>query len=99
MKSPYDIIIRPIITEASTDAMALNKYTFEVARDANKFEIRHAVEEIFKVRVVKVNTLWRRGKVKRRMSRRGPANEGRTPDKKKAIVTLAPGDTIEVFQQ
>lgn len=91
-KSPYDIVLRPVITETSTDAMALNKYTFEVARDANKVEIRHAVEEIFKVRVVKVNTLWRRGKTRRR----GTA-VGRTPDRKKAIVTLAPGDTIEVF--
>ena len=99
MRSPYDIILRPIITEASTDAMALNKYTFEVARDANKFEIRRAVEDIFKVRVVKVNTLWRRGKVKRRTSRGGRTTEGRTPDRKKAIVTLAPGDSIEVFQQ
>ena len=82
MKTAYDIILRPIVTEASTDAMALNKYTFEVARDANKIEIRNAVEEIFKVKVVKVNTLWRRGKqsdaammwdtpptVKRRLSR------------------------------
>ncbi|MBX5467825.1 MAG: 50S ribosomal protein L23 [Firmicutes bacterium] len=92
MKSPYDIIIRPIITEASHDALQYNKYTFEVAPDANKIEIRQAVEEIFKVRVVKVNTLWRRGKVKRR----GRA-VGRTPDRKKAIVTLAPGDTIELF--
>jgi large subunit ribosomal protein L23 len=93
MKSAYDIILRPIITEASTDAMALNKYTFEVARDANKIEIRNAVEEIFKVRVVKVNTLWRRGKQKRRGQ-----SVGYTPDRKKAIVTLAPGDTIEIFE-
>jgi large subunit ribosomal protein L23 len=98
VKSPYDILIRPIITEASTDAMALNKYTFEVASDANKFEIRRAVEEIFHVRVVKVNTLWRRGKVRRRTTRRG-TTVGRTPDRKKAVVTLAPGDTIEVFNQ
>ena len=93
MKSAYDIILRPIITEASTDAMALNKYTFEVARDANKIEIRNAVEEIFKVRVVKVNTLWRRGKKKRRGQ-----SVGYTPDRKKAIVTLAPGDSIEIFE-
>jgi large subunit ribosomal protein L23 len=93
MKSAYDIILRPIITEASTDAMALNKYTFEVARDANKIEIRNAVEEIFKVRGVKVNTLWRRGKQKRRGQ-----SVGYTPDRKKAIVTLAPGDTIEIFE-
>jgi large subunit ribosomal protein L23 len=82
------------VTEASTDAMTLNKYTFEVARDANKIEIRHAVEEIFHVRVTAVNTLWRRGKVRRRGT-----TQGRTPDRKKAIVTLAPGDTIEIFNQ
>lgn len=93
MKTAYDIIIRPIVTEASTDGMALNKYTFEVARNANKVEIRQAVEEIFKVRVVKVNTLWIRGKTKRRGQ-----DVGRTPDRKKAIVTLAPGDTIELFE-
>jgi large subunit ribosomal protein L23 len=93
MKSAYDIILRPIITEASTDAMALNKYTFEVARDANKIEIRNAVEEIFKVRVVKVNTLWRRGKQKRRGQ-----SVGYTPDRKKAIVTLAAGESIEIFE-
>lgn len=93
MKDPYDIILRPIITEASTDAMALNKYTFEVAPDANKIEIRWAVQEIFKVKVVKVNTLWRRGKTRRRMG-----NPSRLPDRKKAIVTLAPGDRIEMFE-
>lgn len=93
MKTAYDIILRPIVTEASTDAMALNKYTFEVARDANKIEIRNAVEEIFKVKVVKVNTLWRRGKEKRRGN-----SVGYTPDRKKAIVTLKAGDSIELFE-
>lgn len=93
MKTAYDIILRPIVTEASTDAMALNKYTFEVARDANKIEIRNAVEEIFKVKVLKVNTLWRRGKQKRRGN-----DVGYTPDRKKAIVTLAAGDSIELFE-
>ncbi len=93
MKTAYDIILRPIVTEASTDAMALNKYTFEVARDANKIEIRNAVEEIFKVKVVKVNTLWRRGKEKRRGN-----SVGYTPDRKKAIVTLRDGDSIELFE-
>lgn len=93
MKTVYDVLVRPIVTEASTDAMELNKYTFEVARSASKVEIREAVQTIFKVRVVKVNTLWIRGKVKRR----GKAT-GRTPDRKKAIVTLAPGDSIELFE-
>lgn len=91
-KSPYDIIIRPLVTEASTDALMLNKYTFEVDRRANKIEIRDAVEEIFHVRVLKVNTLWRRGKVRRRGQ-----STGKTPDRKKAIVTLAAGETIEMF--
>ncbi len=91
-KSAYDIIKRPIVTEASTDAATLNKYTFEVDRKANKVEIREAIESIFSVRVVKVNTLWRRGKPRRR-----GRSTGRTPDRKKAVVTLAPGDTIEVF--
>jgi len=91
--SPYDVILRPIITEASTDAMELNKYTFEVDRRANKIQIRRAVEEIFKVHVVKVNTSWVRGKTKRR-----GMSVGRTPDRKKAIVTLAPGESIELFE-
>ncbi|MCL5066589.1 MAG: 50S ribosomal protein L23 [Firmicutes bacterium] len=91
-KSPYDVIIRPLITEAATDALELNKYTFEVDRRANKVEIRDAIEEIFHVRVTKVNTLWRRGKVRRRGQ-----SSGRTPDRKKAIITLAAGDSIEIF--
>lgn len=93
MKSPYDIIIRPLVTEESTDQMALNKYTFVVASDANKIEIRQAIESIFKVKVLSVNTLWRRGKEKRR----GRVS-GKQPDRKKAIVTLAPGDSIEIFE-
>ena len=94
MKTVHDVLIRPIITEASTDALQLNKYTFEVARWANKIEIRRAVEEIFKVHVVKVNTLPIRGKKHRR--RQWVVKE---PDRKKAIVTLRPGETIEVFNQ
>lgn len=90
--SPYDVLRRPIITEASTDAMALNKYTFEIDPRANKIEVRKAVEEIFKVRVVKVNTLWMPAKPKRRGTSRGY-----TSRRKKAIVTLAPGDSIELF--
>lgn len=91
--SPYDVLKRPIVTEASTDAMEFNKYTFEVDSRANKVQIRRAVEEIFKVRVTKVNTMWVPGKTKRRGT-----SVGRTPDRKKAIVTLAPGDTIELFE-
>lgn len=91
--SPYDVLKRPIITEASTDAMAMNKYTFEVDSRANKVQIRRAVEEIFRVRVTKVNTMWVPGKTKRR-----GLSVGKTPERKKAIVTLAPGDTIEIIE-
>jgi len=89
-----DIVIKPIVTEKSTDLMASeNKYTFQVDLRANKTEIKEAVEELFKVKVRKVNTLRVRGKI-RRMGR----FEGKRPDWKKAIVTLEPGHTIEVFE-
>ncbi len=89
-KDPRDVIIRPVITEASYDAMENNVYTFEVAKDANK--IRQAIEAIFKVKVVKVNTLNVKSKPKRVRYQ-----EGRTRTWKKAMVTLAEGETIEVF--
>lgn len=88
-----DIIMRPVITEKSTKLMEQNKYTFYVYPRANKVQIRQAVEEIFGVHVIQVNTLKVRGK-KRRLGR----HEGRTPDRKKAIVTLVPGDKIEIFE-
>lgn len=93
-KTVHDIIIRPIITEASVDALADRKYTFEVAKDANKIEIKKAVEQLFKdVKVAKVNTMNVRGK-KKRMGR----NEGYTTAWKKAIVTVTPeSKTIEIF--
>lgn len=87
-----DIIIRPIITEKSTDLMAENKYTFEVDMRATKLQIKAAVEEIFNVKVDKVNTSRVTGKL-RRMGR----HEGYTSDWKKAVVTLKPGHSIEVF--
>jgi len=87
-----DIIKRPIITEKSTDLMAQNKYTFEVDMRATKPQIKAAVEEIFSVKVEKVNTARVRGKL-RRMGR----HEGYTSDWKKAVVTLKPGHSIEVF--
>lgn len=88
-----DIIIRPIITEKSVALMEHNKYAFRVALSANKIEIQKAVEEIFKVKVVGVNTMRVKGKEKR-MGRA----VGRTSDYKKAIVQLAEGDHIEVFE-
>lgn len=93
MKTPYDVVIRPIISERSMDDAQLKKYTFEVATDANKTEVKHAIEEIFDVDVDKVNVISVKGK-KKRMGR----YEGFTAAKKKAIITLKPGSNeIEFF--
>ena len=93
MKDPREVIIRPVITEHSYDQMEGNTFTFEVAKDAPKQEIRQAVEKLFNVHVVKVNTINVRGKAKRvRYS-----TMGKTRSWKKAIVTLAPGEQIEIF--
>ncbi|MBE6738806.1 MAG: 50S ribosomal protein L23 [Ruminococcaceae bacterium] len=93
MKTAQDIIIAPVITEKSMSGIADKKYTFKVAKDANKIEIAKAVEEIFKVKVAKVNTMSVRGQA-RRMGR----YEGYTAAWKKAIVTLkADSKTIEFF--
>jgi len=95
MKDPRDIIIRPIISERSMDdSSEYNKYTFRVAKTANKIEIKNAVEEIFDVTVEKVYTMNMKGKVKRR-----GRDEGRRPDWKKAIVKLTPDSkSIEFFE-
>ena len=91
----YDIIIKPVITERSMAGTADKKYTFYVATDANKIEIGKAVEEIFGVKVVKVNTLHVNGKLKR--TGRYPA--GRRPSWKKAVVTLSEDSkSIEFFE-
>ena len=92
MQSAYDVIIRPIISERSFDLMAQGKYTFEVARTAPKEEIAAAVEKIFDVHVKKVNTMWVLPKKKRVRYQ-----YGNTRTWKKAIVTIAPGETIELF--
>lgn len=93
MKLARDIIIKPIVTEKSVDLMAENKYCFKVAADANKIEIQKAIEEIFKVAVVQVNTMNVKGK-KKRVGR----SVGMTSGYQKAIVTLAEGDSIEIFE-
>ncbi len=94
MKSPYDIIKAPLITEKSTILKEKeNKYAFLVDSRASKDEIKRAVEEVFKVKVIRVNTSYLRGKVKR-MGR----HSGKTPDMKKAILTLKEGDKIEIFE-
>jgi len=92
MKDPREVIIRPVITEHSYDMMAENCYTFEVAKTANKVEIAQAIEEIFDVTVVKVNTLNVKAKPKRVRYQMG-----KTRTWNKAMVTLAEGDTIELF--
>ena len=91
MKTPYDIIKHIIRTEKGTEMLNENKYIFHVANDANKIQIKQAVEEIYNVTVNKVNTLKAHGKWKRVRYK-----EGKTPDWKKAVVTLKQGDKIEV---
>jgi large subunit ribosomal protein L23 len=93
-KDPRDIIIRPVVSEKSYAAFDENIYTFVVANDANKIEIRHAIETIFGVRVTNVNTLNRQGKRKRN---RRSGGYGTRPATKRAVVSLAEGDRIEIF--
>ena len=91
----YDIIKRPVITEQSMEMTEMKRYTFQVAKSANKIEIAKAVEEIFGVKVVKVNTLNMQGKEKRT----GAYPKGRRPSWKKAVVTLSEDSkTIEFFE-
>ena len=97
MKDPRTVLVRPLMTEKSMQQKDdLNVVTFEVATDANKVEIRHAIESIFNVRVAKVNTLNRQGKRKR--NRRSPTY-GKRSDTKRAIVTLAGDDRIDLFER
>jgi len=93
-RNPRDIIIRPVVSEKSYAAFDENIYTFVVASDANKIEIRQAIESIFDVRVTNVNTVNRKGKRKRN---RRTGGWGSRPGSKRAIVSLAEGDRIEIF--
>ena len=95
MKNPRDVIIRPVVSEKSYGLLDSNVYTFVVHPDATKPEIHDAVESIFGVTVLKVNTLNRNGK--RKMNRR-TGTYGSRPDTKRAFVTLAEGDRIELFE-
>jgi len=94
VKSPYEVIERPLVTEKSIAGAEGGKYTFRVRKNVNKIEIGRAVEQIFNVKVADVNTMTVRGKKKRL----GRYPEGRTADWKKAIVTLRPGYKIEIFE-
>ena len=95
MRTAYDVILRPIITEQSMEDLDIKKYVFEVARDAGKIEIKKAIEEIFDgVKVDSVNTMRIQGKLKRQ-----GRTMGRRPERKKAIVTLKEGSKgIEFFE-
>ncbi|MDD2221625.1 MAG: 50S ribosomal protein L23 [Clostridia bacterium] len=92
MRNPHDVLIKPMVSEKSTMMMSESKYSFIVDRNANKIEIKHAVESAFNVDVVDVTTRNYIGKEKR-MGRFA----GRRPNTKRAIVTLAPGQKIEIF--
>jgi large subunit ribosomal protein L23 len=95
MATAYDIIIRPIITEQSMEDLDIKKYAFEVAKDANKVEIKRAVEEIFGVNVIKVTTTTVRGRKKRT----GAYPVGYTKTWKKAVVKLSEDSkAIEIFE-
>ena len=96
MNDPRDVVIRPVVSEKSYALLDRGVYTFVVHPDANKVEIRHAIESIFNVRVAKVNTLNRHGKRKR--NRRSPTY-GKRSDTKRAIVTLAGDDRIDLFER
>ncbi|SRR5690606_12872978 len=94
MKNPHDIILRPVLTEKSYDQLADRKYTFIVDINANKTEIKKAVEEIFGVKVEKVRTIRQKGKLKRQ-----GMYVGRRPERKKAVVKLtADSKPIEFFE-
>ena len=95
MSDPRDVILRPVVSEKSYGLLDRGVYTFVVAPGSNKVEIRHAVEVIFGVNVVSVNTLNRPGKRKRN---RKQQTFGKRADTKRAIVTLAPGQTIPIFE-
>lgn len=93
MQKPHDVILQPVVSEKSYGLLDEGRYTFEVAPEANKTEIKQAVETIFDVKVEKVNTLNRKGKRKRFRSQ-----EGKRADVKRAIVTLREGDAIDIFE-
>jgi large subunit ribosomal protein L23 len=95
MKEARDVVVAPVVSEKSYALMEAGVYTFKVHPDASKPEIRDAVQSIFGVKVARVNTLNRPGKRKRN---RKTFTYGKRPDTKRAIVTLAEGETIDLFQ-
>ena len=95
MKDPRDVVIAPVVSEKSYEQLEKNVYVFKVQTSASKPEIRNAIESIFDVTVTKVNTLNRKGKVRRN---RRNNTLGKRADPKRAIVTLAEGDSIQIFE-
>jgi large subunit ribosomal protein L23 len=95
VRDPRDVIIRPVVSEKSYALLDAGVYTFVVHPDSNRTEIRQAIESIFNVQVAKVNTMNRSGKRKRN---RRTFTYGKRPDTKRAIVTLAPGERIDLFE-
>ncbi|MDI6703468.1 MAG: 50S ribosomal protein L23 [bacterium] len=93
LNKPYKVIKKPIITEKTQDLLKNNQYVFEIDIKANKREIKKAVEDFFQVKVIDVNTMRKKGKL-----RRVRYKWGMTPRRKKAIVTLKEGDTISFFE-
>ena len=93
-KDARDIVLRPVVSEKSYALLDSNVYTFIVAPDANKIEIKQAVEAIFNVKVTRISTLNRKGKLKRN---RRSNTMGKRPDTKRAIITLAADDRIDIF--
>ena len=90
---PSEVVIRPVVSEKSYGGIALNQYTFQVHKDAHKTQVRQAVEELFDVKVLRVNVIKVQAKPKRRGLFRGTR-----PGWKKAVVQLRAGDTIEIFE-
>jgi large subunit ribosomal protein L23 len=93
MRTARDVIIRPMVSEKSYAGLEQNRYTFLVDPGANKTEIKEAIQQIWSVRVTSVNTINRKGKEKRFRY-----TKGKRPDQKLAMVTLAEGDSIEIFE-
>lgn len=93
MKTPRDIIFRPVVSEKSYAGLERNTYTFLVDKRSSKTEIKEAIQQIWGVSVTSVRTLNRKGKVKRRRF-----TMGKRADEKRAVVTLAEGDRIEIFE-
>jgi large subunit ribosomal protein L23 len=96
VRDPSQVLLRPVVSEKSYRLMENGVYVFVVAPDATRIDVRYAVEQTFGVRVTNVNTLNRKGKLRRN---RRTNTVGKRPDTKRAVVSLAPGDRIDLFEK